>query len=659
MDELKFTITTFKDRKSPIGTKNEWTWGELWESFQRPEITEESETEYRAMTNEQKTLVKDVGGYIAGELLANRRSKAALVNRQIVTIDADYAKPYAWEDFLVAHECNCLVHTTHSSAPEAPRLRWLFPLSRPVNAAEYRVIARELSKWVGAESIDDSTDQPERLMFWPSVSFDGEYWVKGLTDSEFLDPDTLIPEGADLQDFTESVPKADKPIEDGVLSVGEGQRNKTVFSFAANLRGQGLDQVGIRAILEEYNDRYCSPPLEAWELDTICRSVCSRYAAGEAFSSTLRDAWDDFNDLGEWKDTRADPIRQLEAESMTSLCGRTVAAPVYVVDNLIANGITILASPPKFGKSWMCMDLAISVANGTEFMGIETRKSGVIYLALEDGDYRLQERGRKVAGDRPIPDNLYLVKEAPILEEGLLPMLHSLTKSCENVGMVIIDTLQKVRGTAGRTEGVYGYDYRELGQLHKYALDNNLAVILVHHLNKGGDDNDFVGRLNGSTGISGAADSIITLSRNKRNDDETKMSITGRDIVERTLILQMDWGRYRWMILGEEHDVESKREELEFGNDPLVKTVAAHLDEAEELIADEPEADKVSWQCSSSELIEEMERLYGKQDISTVSLSLKIKKLEAKLDSALGIAHTVERRGKTGKRTHVFTRELV
>lgn len=653
MGEATFTITTFRDRKTPIGKRVEMSWSDIWSKFQSPEITPESEEEYRLMTNEQKTDVKDVGGYVAGELTANRRSKTALVSRQIVTIDADYAKADAWDDFLVAHECNCLVHTTHSSTKDSPRLRWLFPLSRPVNAEEYRYVARELAKWVDVTTIDESTDQPERLMFWPSVSFDGEYWCKGLTDSEFLNPDDLIPEGADT---TVSAPKADKPIEDGVLSVGEGQRNKTVFSFAANLRGQGLDQLGIRAMLEEYNDRYCDPPLEAWELDTICRSVCSRYEPGAAVAASLRDAWDDFNDMGEWVDTKDAPIKQLSAESMTSLVGRNVAAPVYVVDNLITNGITILASPPKFGKSWMCMDLAISVANGTEFMGIPTNKCGVIYLALEDGDYRLKERGQKVAGDRPIPSNLYLVKDAPILEEGLLPMLNDLTKKCEGVGMIIIDTLQKVRGTAGRTEGVYGYDYRELGQLHKYALANNLAVILVHHLNKGGDDNDFVGRLNGSTGISGAADSIITLSRSKRNDDETKMSITGRDIVERTLILQMDWGRYRWMILGEEHDVESKRDEIEFVNDPLVKTVVEHLDEAEELAMDDLDATEVSWSCTSAELLAEIERLYGQQDLNPTAIGMRMKKLAAKMELNLGVSYTQERKGNAGRRVHVFTR---
>lgn len=649
-------IYTFKNRRNPIGKRVSLSWEELVDKLREPEITDESLDEYAALTNEERTEIKDVGGYIAGELDGGRRGKATVRNRCVVTIDADEAGWQDWARFAADNPTLCACcHSTHSSTPDNLRLRWLFPLSRPATADEYRLIAQELSRIVGADTVDESTDQPERLMFWPSVSFDADYIFHAQPGLPF-DVDAFVENF--VGELPAIEPAASKPAPEcsGVLLIEEGQRNKTVFSFAASLRGQGLDDGGIREILSSYNERYCDPPLEPFELDTITRSVCSRYAPGEAVSSTLRDAWDDFNDLGEWKETAPEKIQKLSGESMASLCSRDIAPPCYVVPGMIPNGITILASPPKFGKSWMCLDLAISVATGTEFMGQETRKNGVIYLALEDGDYRLKERSLKVAGDRALAENLLLVKDAPLLAEGLLPMLKALmAEFTGSVGMVIIDTLQKIRGTAGKTEGVYGYDYRELGQLHKFALDNNIAVVLVHHLNKGGDDGDFVSRLNGSTGISGAADAIITLSRAKRRDKETRMSITGRDVKEHELVIEMDWARYRWFVLGEADEVEDKRDEIEFYNDPLVKTILYHIEEAEDLCDDELE--DVEWVCTSAELLSECERLYGRfPELTPTSAGLRAKKLQPKLEAFEGITYTTRR--TNSRREHVFIKSI-
>ena len=69
------------------------------------------------------------------------------------------------------------------------------------------------------------------------------------------------------------------------------------------------------------------------------------------------------------------------------------------------------------------------------------------------------------------------------------------------------------------------------------------------------------------------------------------MSITGRDILERTLLLEMDWGKCRWIVLGEEHEVMEHRDELEFKNDPLVKTIDSTISAMSEvLLEDDPNA---------------------------------------------------------------------
>lgn len=635
-----------------------YTWEDLVSKLSNPVYTLETMDEYEGMTNEQKTDTKDVGGFVGGKLRGGVRRKSALEYRSVLTIDADNAGPNDADGFSAVNMAKFFCHTTHTSTDEHPRLRWVFPLSRPVTADEYPLLAREVSKWVGVDTIDESTDQPERLMFWPSVPLDGEYkyWQGG---SVLIDPDELLLD-MPIEAEPAQISSGDHTTDDASVDASEGRRNKTVFSFAATLRGSGLDYQGIRSMVSDYNDRYCDPPLPEAELDTICRSVCGRYAPGEAVVATLRDAWDDFNDLGEWKETPKKPS-SLSMESMSSLNARNIAPPKFVVPGMIPYGITILASPPKFGKSWMCLDLALSVATGTDFLGLETEQTGVIYLALEDGDYRLQDRSRKVAGDREMPGNLYLIKEAPILEEGLLPELDKkLGEVRGSVGMIIIDTLQKVRGTAKKTEGVYGYDYRELGALHQFALDRNLAVVLVHHLNKGGDDSDFVSRLNGSTGVSGAADTIITLTRANRKSDETKMSVTGRDVQERTLVLQMDWSAYRWICLGEEHDVEAQRDQIDFESDPVVKTILWRLEEAEELLDENSTLDSVEWRCTSAELLHECERMFGSQGMDNpTQMGLRVRKLAPQLAERSGVDYTFARSGHARKREHVFTRVLV
>jgi hypothetical protein len=655
---MNLTITVFPNRKTPKGKEQNLTWEELVDRLSGPVVTAESLDEYKAMTNEERTEIKDVGGYVGGAFVDAKRSKDGLKFRSLLVIDADHATGHDVEDFELFYDTVFFCHTTHSSTPENPRLRWIFPLSRPVTPEEYRELTTAVVNWVGADSIDETTDQPERLMFWPSISRDGD-WRQWGGGTEVLNPDDYI--DADDYEPTISAPSKPEPSTvtlDGTLVVGEGQRNRTVFGFAASLRSQGLDRDGIRAIVEEYNDRYCTTPLPPAELDTIVRSVCSRYQPGEAIHPSLRDAWDDFNDLGEWKETEKQPV-SMTMESATSLNSRYVAPPKYIVPGLLSNGLNIIASPPKFGKSWMMMDLAISVATGTEFLGMPVEQTGVIYLALEDGDHRLKDRMLKVAGGREIPDCLFFVESAPTLGDDLLRQLDAIIESAPcRIGLLIIDTLQKVRGVAGKTEGVYGYDYRELGKFKQFVDEKGLCGTFVHHLNKGGDDSDFVSRLNGSTGVSGAADTIITLTRAKRGDDTTKMSITGRDVTERTLVIQMDWSNYRWICLGDERDVERDADEYAFQNDPVVKTILYHLDEAEELLDPTQDVDQVEWVCTSSQLLSAVEALYGPQEGGTSNaVGMRVKKYQDKLASSYGISYEYRRR--TNKREHVFTRELI
>ena len=91
---MRIEVTEFSSRKQNKGTVVEYSWETLVDRLKHPKITEETIDEYRAMTNEQRTEIKDVGGFVGGRLKGGLRRKTALENRTLLTIDADNATPH-------------------------------------------------------------------------------------------------------------------------------------------------------------------------------------------------------------------------------------------------------------------------------------------------------------------------------------------------------------------------------------------------------------------------------------------------------------------------------------------------------------------------------------------------------------------------------------
>ena len=63
-----------------------------------------------------------------------------------------------------------------------------------------------------------------------------------------------------------------------------------------------------------------------------------------------------------------------------------------IVQDLIPQGICILAGPQKVGKSFLALDISVSVALGRPVLGHETVQGECLYLGLEDTYLRLQHR---------------------------------------------------------------------------------------------------------------------------------------------------------------------------------------------------------------------------------------------------------------------------
>ena len=186
-------ISTGSSRKSRKWKSRSVSWSGLLSRLAVTKRTHETQKEYLRMDKEEQDRLKDVGGFVGGVLEDGQRKASCMGDRQLVTLDADYANTDFWDTVQLLTDFACCIYSTHKHRKETPRYRWVIPLSRPVSPDEYQAVSRKIADMVGIDLFDDTTYQPHRLMYWPSSSADGEY-VFRYRDSRWLDPDEVLGE---------------------------------------------------------------------------------------------------------------------------------------------------------------------------------------------------------------------------------------------------------------------------------------------------------------------------------------------------------------------------------------------------------------------------------------------------------------------------------
>ncbi len=193
------TIATGRSRKEMNWKNREMLWSELVDKLSSTIRTYETYEEYKKLSKSKKDEIKDVGGFVGGTLKEGRRKADNVVWRQIVTLDADFVKGDLWAGVETMFGYGCVMYSTHSHSPKAPRLRLVIPLRRAVTSDEYGAVSRRIAADLGIDFFDDTTYEPHRLMYWPSTSSDGEFIFKVL-DEEWVDPDEILARYEDWRD---------------------------------------------------------------------------------------------------------------------------------------------------------------------------------------------------------------------------------------------------------------------------------------------------------------------------------------------------------------------------------------------------------------------------------------------------------------------------
>ena len=185
--------------------------------------------------------------------------------------------------------------------------------------------------------------------------------------------------------------------------------------------------------------------------------------------------------------------------SMPELMDTHFPSRPCIIENLLPAGTYLLAGAPKIGKSFLVLQMAYQVSAGEPFLGFPSRQGTVLYLALEDTYERLQKRLAQMT-ERDSPD-LVLSVLADTLEEDLLEQLESFLFEYPETVLVIIDTLQRIRGRTP-DNGSYAADYDTIAKLKAFSDQRGIALLLVHHTRKEGAE-DVFDTISGTNGILG------------------------------------------------------------------------------------------------------------------------------------------------------------
>ena len=233
-----------------------------------------------------------------------------------------------------------------------------------------------------------------------------------------------------------------------------------------------------------------------------------------------------------------------------------------IVEGLLHDGMILFGGKPKRGKSWLMLDLAMSVATGEpawrHFPVHESQP--VLYMALEDDRDLIWERLQTIhPGVKPSGtfDFLY---SFPRLNDGGLQKLQDYAKS-GRYRLIVIDVLARIESPGRRgSEKSYHDIYDMLAPLQDLRRQHPFCLVLVTHLRKAEAQEVFDG-LHGSVAYQGLQDSLWVLDR-PINETAGVIHTLGKRGKKQVLHLSLVDGHWEFQGYGEEVQLTRDRQDI-------------------------------------------------------------------------------------------------
>jgi len=220
---------------------------------------------------------------------------------------------------------------------------------------------------------------------------------------------------------------------------------------------------------------------------------------------------------------------------------------IWTVDGLISKGsVNVFFGEAGCGKTWALLDMAVCVADGAPWLGMDTTAGPVLIIDEESGQRRLSRRMGEVMRGHGAND------KTPIMATSLAAFdmgnpndigeLYNLIIST-GARLVIIDALADIM--PGRDENAVKDTAPIFLSLRKIAEETQTAIIVIHHSNK-------TGGYRGSSAIKGAIDLLLSVEKKNDSNNLTFKTEKARDTTAGAFAATMNFmGDKFWMTAAE------------------------------------------------------------------------------------------------------------
>jgi RecA-family ATPase len=208
-------------------------------------------------------------------------------------------------------------------------------------------------------------------------------------------------------------------------------------------------------------------------------------------------------------------------EDAAELIAKPIDLPPDVVEGLLHRAAKmVLGGASKTFKTWTLIDLAVSVATGTDFLGkFPTQRGRVLYINLELQGAFFANRLRVLCDERQLnPERDYLkVWNLRGKAADLFKLRQQLLRGRDEFVLMILDPVYKLLGR--RDENKAGDIASLLNEIEALTVETDAAAAFGAHYSKGNQaGKEVIDRIGGSGVFARDPDSILNFTKHEQED---------------------------------------------------------------------------------------------------------------------------------------------